>query len=51
MEEHPETTRNLDEKIAWEGDAYSQVLGKDKHGRVRGLGLLPSPKSMLEPPR
>ncbi|MED6125934.1 hypothetical protein PIB30_073317 [Stylosanthes scabra] len=29
--------------VAWEGDLYSQVLGSDKSGYVRGLGLGPTP--------
>ncbi|XP_019224815.1 PREDICTED: uncharacterized protein LOC109206446 [Nicotiana attenuata] len=40
--------------VAWEGDVYSQVLGNDKSGYIRGLGLGPTPsvlwgsKSSLE---
>lgn len=29
--------------VAWEGDVYSQVLGEEKSGYVRGLGLGPTP--------
>ncbi|XP_075086613.1 uncharacterized protein LOC107817705 isoform X1 [Nicotiana tabacum] len=29
--------------VAWEGDVYSQVLGNEKSGNVRGLGLGPTP--------
>ncbi|XP_059306790.1 uncharacterized protein LOC132058255 [Lycium ferocissimum] len=29
--------------VAWEGDVYSQVLGNEKTGYVRGLGLGPTP--------
>ncbi|XP_070043602.1 uncharacterized protein [Nicotiana tomentosiformis] len=29
--------------VAWEGDVYSQVLGNDKSGYVRGLVLGPTP--------
>uniref|UniRef100_A0A3Q7G619 Reverse transcriptase Ty1/copia-type domain-containing protein n=1 Tax=Solanum lycopersicum TaxID=4081 RepID=A0A3Q7G619_SOLLC len=29
--------------VAWEGDVYSQVLGNEKSGYVRGLGLGPTP--------
>ncbi|XP_020967536.1 uncharacterized protein LOC110266842 [Arachis ipaensis] len=29
--------------VAWEGDVYSQVLGSDRSGYVRGLGLGPTP--------
>ncbi|XP_015163244.1 uncharacterized protein [Solanum tuberosum] len=31
------------DSVAWEGDAHSQVLGKEKSGYVRGLGLGPTP--------
>ncbi|KAK6794386.1 hypothetical protein RDI58_007839 [Solanum bulbocastanum] len=31
------------DSVAWEGDVYSQVLGKEKSGYVRGLGLGPTP--------
>jgi len=51
MEEHPEMASNLDGRVVWEGDALSQVMGKDKNGCVRGLGLLPDPKSVLDPTR
>ncbi|GAB4837844.1 hypothetical protein Ancab_027370 [Ancistrocladus abbreviatus] len=34
------------ESVAWEGDPYSQVMGKDKDGYVRGLGLGPTPKKV-----
>ncbi|KAL3323076.1 hypothetical protein AABB24_040267 [Solanum stoloniferum] len=30
------------DSVAWEGDVYSQVLGKEKSGYVRGLGLGPT---------
>ncbi|GAB4839559.1 hypothetical protein Ancab_039888 [Ancistrocladus abbreviatus] len=36
------------ESVAWEGDHYSQVMGKDKDGYVRGLGLGPTPKEVWE---
>ncbi|TMW84623.1 hypothetical protein EJD97_024793 [Solanum chilense] len=29
--------------VAWEGDVYSQVLGNEKSGYVRGSGLGPTP--------
>lgn len=29
--------------VAWEGDVYSQVLGPERSGYVRGLGLGPTP--------
>ncbi|KAJ1441931.1 Armadillo-like helical [Sesbania bispinosa] len=29
--------------VAWEGDVYSQVLGAERSGYVRGLGLGPTP--------
>ncbi|XP_060186622.1 uncharacterized protein LOC132616027 [Lycium barbarum] len=31
------------QSVAWEGDVYSQVLGNEKSGYVRGLGLGPTP--------
>ena len=31
------------DNVAWEGDVYSQVLGNEKSGYVRGLGLCPTP--------
>ncbi|RYR67335.1 hypothetical protein Ahy_A03g013660 [Arachis hypogaea] len=30
-------------RVAWEGDVYSQVLESDRNGYVRGLGLGPTP--------
>lgn len=35
-------------KVAWEGDPYSQVLGKEKHGYVRGVGLGPSASEIFK---
>ncbi|XP_020109942.1 uncharacterized protein LOC109725244 [Ananas comosus] len=35
-------------KIAWEGDRYSQILGKEKRGYVRGLGLGPSANEIFK---
>ena len=32
--------------VAWEGDVYSQVLGSERSGYVRGLGLGPTPSLM-----
>ncbi|KAJ1438650.1 putative transposase, Ptta/En/Spm, plant [Sesbania bispinosa] len=29
--------------VAWEGDVYSQVLGAERSGYIRGLGLGPTP--------
>lgn len=31
------------ESVAWEGDAFSQVLGSERSGYIRGLGLGPTP--------
>ncbi|XP_020080553.1 uncharacterized protein LOC109704196 isoform X3 [Ananas comosus] len=36
-------------RVAWEGDAYSDVIGKDKYGYMRGVGLAPSPSELLKP--
>src|SRR5688572_26780297 len=33
--------------VAWEGEVYSQVLGNEKSGYVRGLGLGPTPSLVL----
>jgi len=30
-------------RVAWKGDVYSQVLGNERSGYVRGLGLGPTP--------
>jgi hypothetical protein len=49
--EHPEMTSNLEGRVAWDGDVISQVLGKDKGGHVRGIGLVSDPKSVLQPTR
>ncbi|MQL94537.1 hypothetical protein Taro_027191 [Colocasia esculenta] len=32
--------------IASVGDAYEQVLGRDRTGRVCGIGMGPTPKSL-----
>ncbi|MCE3051657.1 hypothetical protein HAX54_050450, partial [Datura stramonium] len=32
--------------VSWEGDVYSQVLGNEKNGYVRGLGLGPTPSTL-----
>ncbi|MQL93901.1 hypothetical protein Taro_026552 [Colocasia esculenta] len=32
--------------IARVGDTYEQVLGRDKTGRIRGIGMGPTPKSL-----
>ncbi|GAB4840527.1 hypothetical protein Ancab_039641 [Ancistrocladus abbreviatus] len=34
------------ESVAWEGDSYSQVMGKDNDGYVHRLGLCPTPKEV-----
>ncbi|OIT22312.1 hypothetical protein A4A49_56457 [Nicotiana attenuata] len=34
--------------VAWEGDVYSQVLGNEKSGYVRGLGLGPTPSILWD---
>ncbi|MCD9560466.1 hypothetical protein HAX54_019148 [Datura stramonium] len=38
-EQHPRS-------VAWKGDLYSQVLGNEKTGYVRGLGLGPTPSTL-----
>ncbi|KAJ1699861.1 hypothetical protein LUZ63_008373 [Rhynchospora breviuscula] len=47
VQEQVESGNNLGGTISWEGNALSQVLGKDPNGRVRGLGLLPTPKNVI----
>ncbi|KAH0685450.1 hypothetical protein KY290_016723 [Solanum tuberosum] len=32
--------------VAWKGDVYSQVLGNERTGYVRGLGLGPTPSAL-----
>ncbi|XP_059305280.1 uncharacterized protein LOC132056895 isoform X2 [Lycium ferocissimum] len=34
------STNQPPHSVAWEGDVYSQVLGNEKSGYVRGLGLV-----------
>nr|CAD1820571.1 unnamed protein product [Ananas comosus var. bracteatus] len=34
-------------KVAWQGDPYSEIIGKDKRGYVRGVGLGPTPKDIF----
>jgi len=39
-----ETSNEQDlDSVAWEGDVYSQVLGSERSGYIRGLGLGPTP--------
>ncbi|KAH0672872.1 hypothetical protein KY290_025113 [Solanum tuberosum] len=33
-------------RVAWKGDVYSQVLGNERSGYVRGLGLGPTPSAL-----
>lgn len=44
--ELPELAQNLNGRVAWEGDALQEVLGKEKIGQVHGMGLLPTPKQV-----
>lgn len=44
--EQPELAQNLNGRVAWEGDALQEVLGKEKIGQVHGMGLLPTPKQV-----
>nr|CAD1829984.1 unnamed protein product [Ananas comosus var. bracteatus] len=43
------TEHNDQGHVAWEGDIYSQVIGEERHGQVRGLGLGPTPTSLWSP--
>ncbi|KAE8789936.1 hypothetical protein D1007_35905 [Hordeum vulgare] len=44
--ERPELAQNLNGRVAWEGDALQEVLGKEKIVQVHGMGLLPTPKQV-----
>lgn len=35
-------------KVAWKGDALTQILGEDKPGRIHGLGLVPNPNQVFD---
>ncbi|KAF8700209.1 hypothetical protein HU200_034586 [Digitaria exilis] len=41
IDKQPELAQNSEGRVAWEGDALQQVLGKEKPGQVHGMGLLP----------
>ncbi|OIT06668.1 hypothetical protein A4A49_33982 [Nicotiana attenuata] len=43
MSNSERSTEQPPRSVAWEGDVYSQVLGNEKSGYVRGLGLGPTP--------
>jgi len=43
MSNNERSTDQPPHNVAWEGDVYSQVLGNEKSGYVRGLGLGPTP--------
>ncbi|KAH0776646.1 hypothetical protein KY290_008057 [Solanum tuberosum] len=43
MSNNERSTNQPPHNVAWEGDVYSQVLGNEKSGYVRGLGLGPTP--------
>ncbi|KAJ4748344.1 Plant transposase (Ptta/En/Spm family) [Rhynchospora pubera] len=47
VQEQVDSGNNLGGTVSWEGNALSQVLGKDPNGRVRGVGLLPTPKNVI----
>nr|CAD1835504.1 unnamed protein product [Ananas comosus var. bracteatus] len=50
IEKLPNSTEHNDQgHVAWEGDIYSQVIGEERHGQVRGLGLGPTPTSLWSP--
>ncbi|PWZ11559.1 hypothetical protein Zm00014a_028217 [Zea mays] len=34
-------------KVAWKGDALSQILGEEKPGHIHGLGLVPNPDQVF----
>lgn len=39
----------LQGRVAWKGDAFSEIIGKDKQGYIRGIGLGPSPREIFKP--
>ncbi|GAB4832200.1 hypothetical protein Ancab_006217 [Ancistrocladus abbreviatus] len=43
-------SQNSHGSIAWEGDAFSEVMGKEKHGLIFGLDLGPTPTEILGMP-
>ncbi|KAL6900724.1 hypothetical protein ACP4OV_005400 [Aristida adscensionis] len=47
IENQPELADNSEGRVAWEGDALHQVLGKEKPGQLHGMGLLPIPKQVF----
>ena len=34
------------DSVAWDSDIYSQVMGAERAGQVRGLGLGPTPSRL-----
>ena len=45
-QEASDLTEGANRSIAWSSiDAFSKVMGKEKHGRVRGLGFRPTPSN------
>ncbi|KAF8694210.1 hypothetical protein HU200_038339 [Digitaria exilis] len=46
IDKQPELAQNSEGRVAWEGDALQQVLGKEKPGQVHGMGLLPVPNQV-----
>uniref|UniRef100_A0ACD5Y7H5 Uncharacterized protein n=1 Tax=Avena sativa TaxID=4498 RepID=A0ACD5Y7H5_AVESA len=44
--QRPELAQSANGRVAWEGDALQEVLGKEKNGQVHGMGLLPTPKQV-----
>ncbi|KAK6926427.1 putative transposase, Ptta/En/Spm, plant [Dillenia turbinata] len=46
LSELPATMEQSTERVAWEDDVYSQVMGAEKKGQVRGIGLGPTPTSL-----
>lgn len=42
------STNQPPHRVAWKGDIYSQVLGNERSGYVRGLGLGPAPSVLWD---
>nr|CAD1842537.1 unnamed protein product [Ananas comosus var. bracteatus] len=49
MEKLPNSIECGNRRVAWEGDIFSQVIGPERHGQVRGLGFVPTPTSLWAP--
>ncbi|KAF5745498.1 hypothetical protein HS088_TW07G01085 [Tripterygium wilfordii] len=46
LSQTPDSIEQPPESVAWEGDVYSQVMGPERNGRMRGVGLGPTVTSL-----